>query len=67
MTLMLHRGAEAIDYNALRELETAARAEGNPGVAAFADRLVMHARNEEDVLYPAAILVGDILKARGIS
>lgn len=52
---------------ALRELATAARAEGNPGVAAFADRLVMHARNEEDVLYPAAILVGDILKARGIS
>lgn len=52
--------------DALRELETVARAEGNPDVAAFAERLQMHARNEEDVLYPAAILVGDVLKARGV-
>ena len=30
----------------------------------FAERLAAHARTEEEVLYPAAILVGDIIRTR---
>ncbi len=30
----------------------------------FADDLALHARTEEEILYPAAILVGDIIRAR---
>ena len=30
----------------------------------FAERLAAHARTEEEILYPAAILVGDIIRAR---
>ena len=30
----------------------------------FAEELALHARTEEEVLYPAAILVGDIIRAR---
>lgn len=30
----------------------------------FAEKLKLHAKNEEDVLYPAAILVGEYLKLR---
>ena len=30
----------------------------------FAEDLALHARTEEEVLYPAAILVGDIIRAR---
>jgi hypothetical protein len=30
----------------------------------FAEALTAHARSEEEVLYPAAILVGDIIRAR---
>jgi hypothetical protein len=28
----------------------------------FAEKLKLHAKNEEEVLYPAAILVGEYLK-----
>ncbi len=51
---------------ALKELAAAAQREGNPDVASFAERLTMHARTEEEVLYPAAILVGEVLTARGV-
>ena len=30
----------------------------------FAEELTSHARSEEEVLYPAAILVGDVIRAR---
>jgi len=30
----------------------------------FAEALALHARTEEEVLYPAAILVGDVIRAR---
>ena len=30
----------------------------------FAEELLLHAQSEEEVLYPAAILVGDIIRAR---
>jgi hypothetical protein len=39
-------------------LETAARAANRPEYVAFAQTLAAHARQEEEVLYPAAILVG---------
>lgn len=49
---------------ALGELAAAARDEGKMDVVAWADNLKAHARNEEEVLYPAAIVVGDYVKAK---
>ncbi len=42
----------------LKKLASAARAEDKPEFAEFAVDLMIHARNEEQVLYPAAILIG---------
>jgi hypothetical protein len=41
-----------------------ARAEGDAAVARLAETLAAHARSEEEVLYPAAVLVGDLVRAR---
>jgi hypothetical protein len=49
---------------ALGRLESAARDEGKPEIAHFAEKLIQHARTEEEVLYPAAILVGRYLKLK---
>jgi len=49
---------------ALDELGRAARAESFPEVIRFVDELTAHAQNEEQVLYPAAIMVGEYLKLR---
>jgi hypothetical protein len=49
---------------ALGELERAAEEQKLPDLAEFARKLVLHARTEEDVLYPAAIILGDYLKAK---
>lgn len=43
----------------------AARAEGHPEHVHFAEKLVLHAKTEEEVLYPATILLGEYLKAGG--
>jgi hypothetical protein len=43
---------------ALGDLEAAANAENKPQYARFAEKLIQHARTEEEVLYPAAILIG---------
>lgn len=43
---------------ALGELEAAAEAEDKPEYERFAEKLIAHARTEEEVLYPAAVLVG---------
>jgi hypothetical protein len=48
---------------ALDALRTAARAAGDSQSERFADALEMHARTEEDVLYPAALLVGRVVAA----
>ena len=40
----------------------AARAEQRPDCIDFAERLINHLRMEEEVLYPAAILVGEYLR-----
>jgi hypothetical protein len=47
---------------ALNELVAAARAEERPEFARFAEKLILHARTEEEVMYPAAILVGEWLQ-----
>ena len=55
-----HRAIQA----ATARLGEVARAEGNTAVARLAEKLVLHARGEEEVFYPAAILVGDLVRAR---
>jgi hypothetical protein len=47
-----------------RKLEQAARDEHNPEVEELAKKLQLHARSEEEIFYPAAILVGDLVRAR---
>ena len=49
---------------AVAALRTAARADGATTVEQLADQLALHARTEEDVLYPAAVLVGELIRAR---
>ena len=49
---------------ATRKLGDAARADGRASVVRLAEALAMHARSEEEVLYPAAVLVGDLVRAR---
>ena len=44
---------------ALERLRDAARAAGRPEHERFAEALALHAQLEEQVLYPAAILVGE--------
>lgn len=41
-----------------------AKAAGDSAAARVAEQLLVHAQNEEEVMYPAAILVGDIVRAR---
>jgi iron-sulfur cluster repair protein YtfE (RIC family) len=47
---------------ALERLLEAARRAGRDDVVAFAQQLMQHARIEEDVMYPAAILVGRFVR-----
>lgn len=49
---------------ALEKLAEAARAEGNSEQVRFAESLMLHAQNEEQVLYPATLVIGDYLKLR---
>ena len=48
---------------ALESLVAEAKAENKPQYALFADKLMAHARTEEEVSYPTALLVGRYLKA----
>ena len=50
--------------SALRRLVAAAGRENKPEIAEWARRLMAHAKSEEEVLYPAAMLVGDYLKLK---
>jgi iron-sulfur cluster repair protein YtfE (RIC family) len=52
---------------ALLRMKSAAEAAGRPDIAAFADSVVLHARTEEEVLYPASLLVGDWVRQRAAS
>jgi iron-sulfur cluster repair protein YtfE (RIC family) len=49
---------------AVQALKAAARADGSARYEQLADRLTLHAQTEEDVLYPAAILAGDVVRGR---
>lgn len=49
---------------ALENLKKAAETERNQDVARFAAKLMLHAQTEEQVMYPAAIVVGEYVKAR---
>ena len=52
---------------ALHQLAAAAKTEGKPEQSAFAESLILHAQNEEQVLYPATLVIGDYLKLQRAS
>ena len=49
---------------AVDKLRQAARTEQATKYERLAEQLALHAQTEEEVLYPVAVLVGDILRAR---
>ena len=49
---------------AVDALRAAARAERSAKHERLADQLALHAQTEEEVLYPAAVLVGDVIRLR---
>lgn len=49
---------------AVKNLAAAARREKKPKYVRFADKLIQHARMEEEVLYPATILIGEFIKLK---
>lgn len=49
---------------ALKNLINAAKKEKNMEYVHFAEKLILHAQTEEEVLYPASILIGEYLKMR---
>jgi hypothetical protein len=51
-------------FTALQALITAARKHDRVDLAEFAQRLVHHARLEEEILYPASLLVGEVVALR---
>jgi len=52
---------------ATMRLGEVARAEGNTPVARLAEQLALHAKSEEEMFYPAGVLVGEIIRARAES
>jgi len=50
--------------NALEKLADAARKEGKTEYVNFSRDLTLHAQTEEEVLYPAAILIGEYLRVK---
>lgn len=57
------REHQAIGAAAVR-LEQVARESGNADVEGLAQGIQLHAKTEEEIFYPAAILVGEIVRAR---
>jgi hypothetical protein len=49
---------------ALTKLIEAATAESKPDVVNFAEKLMLHAQGEEQVSYPAALLIGRYVKSK---
>ena len=49
---------------ALKALVDAANLEGNEEIPHFAEKLILHAQTEEEVLYPASILIGEYLNLK---
>ena len=48
----------------MAKLDDAAKAENKPHIVHFAEKLMLHAQTEEQVLYPAAILVGEVVREK---
>jgi iron-sulfur cluster repair protein YtfE (RIC family) len=59
---MLDEHRQIVD--ALEKLRSVARSAGRSEYEEFADALIMHAQSEEQILYPAAILVGEYVELR---
>jgi hypothetical protein len=57
-------GDHEIIIAAVHKLMEAARDENKPEYVLFAHELILHARTEEQVFYPAAILIGEYLKLK---
>jgi hypothetical protein len=57
-------GEHKVIHAATAHLEEVARKHGNEAVAHLAQKLTLHARGEEEVYYPAAILVGELVRRR---
>jgi hypothetical protein len=49
---------------ALQQLRRVAEEAGRMDIVDFAQRLALHARTEEEVMYPAALLVGRFVRAQ---
>lgn len=49
---------------ALQELVKVSKTENHMEVASFAEKLMLHARTEEEVSYPTTILIGEYLKLK---
>jgi hypothetical protein len=49
---------------ALKKLIAAAKKENKPKYVRFAEKLMLHARTEEEVSYPTAILIGEYVRAK---
>jgi len=49
---------------ALQVFLPAAKAEGHQGYARLAEKLLLHVRLEEEVLYPASIVVGEYVRLK---
>lgn len=49
---------------ATQRLREAAHVARNTAVLNFADKLALHARSEEELFYPAALLVGEVVRSR---
>jgi hypothetical protein len=62
LSLMLHEHKAVIA--ALDKLMVGAENDRMPEVVHFAEKLKLHAQTEEEVLYPAAILIGEYLKLK---
>ncbi len=50
--------------DSLAGLKDEARIARKPEYLLFAEKLILHARNEEEVLYPAVLLVGEYIKLK---
>lgn len=62
LALMLHEHKAIVTE--LHKLMEAAKIEKKPEYVHFAEQLKLHAQTEEDVLYPAAIMIGEYLKLK---
>jgi hypothetical protein len=62
LPIMIREHEEIV--KALEALRIAAEEEGKPAFIDLADAITHHARTEEEVMYPVAILVGEYVKLK---